>query len=364
LIAVLVGGLGPGLLAGAVGAAYLLFVKHPPSPIPSAGTPRMWYVSARGGPEPDRTLTSLAAALDRAGPGDTIRILDERIEDPAPVRVSSQTGVKNGVRVEAGTPSKVVTWTPRYPSRKHGALEIADVKDFTVSGLVLDLGGRVDYGVVVSRSCPGLTIEGVTVLAPSVAGFRFASAAGESDRPVRAHGCRVAARDRLEAALELTDGSRHIVFENGRLEGPGKAAVKLSGTVQGEVRSNRIYNFDRGITLAGDPPGPAAVDLTVTNNTFHTLQTGVDIQPQVAGLKRLSVLRNVFANTKTIAASKAAKVAGFQTADNARDKASREGNLPTGAAEIDLVFPAPNAKNDAQFLLAPPGKLPPNVGAD
>jgi serine/threonine protein kinase len=356
------GVLGLCFLVGVVVVAYLVFVKTSPPPGRPADVARTWYVAARGGPDPDRTSPSLAAALQRAGPGDTVVILDERIEDPAPVRVSSQTGVKNGIRVEAGTPSKTVVWAPRAPARGHGVIEIADVQDFSLSGIEFDLGGRVDYGVVAFRSCPGLTIEGVSVRGPAAAGFRLVSAVGEAERPILLNGCRVAAGDRMPAAVELTDGTRNVIFENGRLDGPGGAAVKLDGTAQGEFRNNRVYNFDRGVYLSGDPTNPAAIDLAVRNNTFHTLTTGVDIQPLPAALKRLSLARNFFAHTQEIASSAVGVVVGFQAADNARDQASQEGNLPTKSDVSDFAFPPPASASDDQFLRPPAGSPGPVVG--
>jgi hypothetical protein len=353
LLTVVGGVLVLGLIAGAV--AYLLSDRGPPPVVPAADGPTTWYVSSRGGPDPERTLPSLVAALDRAGPGDVIRILDERIEDPAPVRVSRQAGVEKGVRVEAGTPTKKVVWAPRLLSHDRGLVEIAEVEDFTLSGLEFDLGGRVDHGVVVSRSCPGLTIEGVTVLHPAVTGFRFASAVGEAERPIRVSGCRVAAKSRVGAAVELTDGTRGVVIENSRLEGPGGAAVKLDGTAQCEVRNNRVFKFERGVYLTGDPRNPSAIDLTVGNNTFHTLTTGIDIQPLSAALGRLSLTRNYFARTDEIASSPVGVVVGFQAAENGRDDRSEEGNLPADAAVTKFPLDA-NPGNDARFLRPPAGK--------
>ncbi|HET6575230.1 MAG TPA: protein kinase [Fimbriiglobus sp.] len=356
-----------GLLVGGV-AVYRQFVKPPPPPGQTADGPKTWYVSTRGGPDPDRTLPSLVAALDRAGPGDTVLILDDRIEDPAPVRVSRQAGVAKGVRVEAGTPAKKVVWAPRELAHDHGLIEIADIEDFTLSGLELDLDGRVDHGVVVSRSCPGLTLKGVTVLHPAATGFRFVAAVGEAGRPIRVSGCRVVAKARIGSAVELTNGTHDVVIEDSRLEGPGGAAVKVDGTAAGEVRNNRVYNFERGVYLAGDPTDPAAIDLTVGGNTFHTVTTGLDIQPLSAALRRLSLTRNYFAHTKEIASSPVGVVIGLQAAENARDGSSKEGNLPTNSAVVHFGLNT-NTRNDALFLrpsVGKPGPVGPNnvpVGA-
>jgi serine/threonine protein kinase len=350
-----------GLVAGGALAVYLVFFRAPAATTPPPERAATWYVSTREAPNPTRTLPSLAAALDRAGPGDTILILDDQIEDPAPVKVSGRAGVKKGIRVAAGNPSKKVVWYPRPPAGQHGVLEIADVEDFHLSGLVLEVGGLVDYGVLIARSCPGLLIEDVTVKAPRAAGFRFQSAAGEAGRPVRVDGCRVAARADVAAAVELVADCRHVLFAGGRLEGPGRAAVKVSGgAAECEFRNNRVYRFDVGVHLTGRPADPAALDLTVVSNTFHTLATaGVVIDEQYARLKRFTLERNYFVHSNEVATTPAASVPGLAPYDNARDQTTREGNLPTDSFTVsDYTMPPPaKGANDAAFLRPPPERL-------
>ncbi|HVK18779.1 MAG TPA: protein kinase [Fimbriiglobus sp.] len=353
-----------GAVVGAASTIYVAYFKKVPLSGPTTGSPTKWFVSTQGTPpDPDHTLRSLAAALDRAGPGDTIQILEDRIEDPGPVRVSSQSGVKKGVRVEAGTSSGKVVWAPQSPVRDQGVLEITGVEDFTLSGIVFDLAGRADYGVMISRPCPGLTIEGVSILGPAKVGFLFRSASGDSERPIRLNGCQVVAGQRVTAAVELAEGTHHVVYENGRLEGPGGAAIRVTGTAQGEVRNNRVHNFDRGVYLTGDPTNPAAIDMVVSNNTFHTLETGVDIQPLPAQLKRLALNRNFFAHTREIASSPVGVVVGLQPDGNLMDEASGEGNLQTGTTRSDFKYPPPVPTDDNRFLRPPPGKPGP-VGPD
>jgi hypothetical protein len=165
----------------------------------------------------------------------------------------------------------------------------------------------------------------------------------------------------MAAAVELTDGTRNVIFENGRLVGPGAAAVKMDGAAQGEVRNNRVYNFDRGVYLSGDPTNPAAIDLSVSNNTFHTLTTGVDIRPLSAALKRLSLARNYFAHVQQIASSAVDTVVGFRATDNARDKDSQDGNLPTNSVVFNIAL-GQDPGHDAQFLRPPAGEPEPVVG--
>jgi serine/threonine protein kinase len=342
------------------GGAYLLFGRKSAPGGTAAGEAKTWYVSAHAGPDPARTLRNLADALDRAGTGDTVLILDDRIDDPAPVTVSKHTGVKKGVRIEAGTPSKTVVWSPRTSTPQRGVLEVLDAEDFHVSGLILDLGGSAEYGVLVGRSCPGLVVEDVTVQSPRIAGFRIVSAAGEPGRPIRMTRCRVAATGKLEGAVQLLAGCRHVIFEGGRLEGPGKAAVQVDGAVEGcEVRNNRVYKFDVGVSLTGKPADAAGFDLTVANNTFHTIgNAGVAIEAPLAGLNRFSLARNYFAATREIATSSADPGSGFIAADNARDRATREGKLPTNATAVtDYEMPPPRPGGDGEFLRPAPGRL-------
>jgi serine/threonine protein kinase len=344
------------------GGAYLIFGRKPGStpPVPGGAEARTWYVSAQPGPDPARTVHNLADALDRAGAGDTILILDDRIEDPAPVRLSDPARAKKGVRVAAGTPSKTVRWSPRTAEVQRGVFDISDIEDFHLSGLVIDAAGPAEYGVVVGRSCPGLTVEDVTVIHPRTAGFRLVSVAGEPGRPVRLTHCRVVAGGAVEAAVQLLAGCRHVAFEAGRLEGPGKAALLTDGAAAGcEFRDNRVYNFDVGVHAAGKLSDADRYDLTVTNNTFHTLATGVLIDASLAGLDRLALTRNYFAATAKIAtAAPAVPVGGLRPASNARDKATHEGSLTTGAVEVpDYTMPAPaKSAGDAEFL-RPPGRL-------
>ncbi len=355
---------GVGLLAAfAAGlvATYLIVVRKPtadPRPPDEAQT---WYVSAKGaGPNPNHTLRSLAGALDRAGSGDVILILDDRIDDQAPVRVSSRAGVKKGVRVEAGNAARSVTWSPRASVGARAVLDVSDVEDFSVSGLVLEVGGAFDYGVVVGRGCPGLSVENVTVLAPKAAGFRLQSAAGEPDRPIRMDRCRVATAGQNDAvAIQFAGGVRSVRIENCPLEGPGKAAFRVDGSVtDAVVRNNRVFNFDVGVLVTGNEPADAPFDLTVANNTFHTLKTGVKIEHPLGPAKTLTLARNYFANTPELATTSAGDVPGFHPAENGRDPATKEGNVPTNSAEVaNVQLPTQGTGADKNFLLPAGGVL-------
>jgi serine/threonine protein kinase len=355
--------LGSGLLLGLLGAgAYLFFGKKTSGTTQTGAGGRTWYVAPFGSsPDPDHTLTTLRGALEQAGPNDTVMILADRLDEP-PLRLSDAgRGSKKGITVQAGSPSGEVVWAPRGTGRGVPALELIAVEDFHLSGLTVELGGPVESGIAVVGSCPGLTLENVTVQNPKTAGFHFQRALGEEGRPIRLHKCRVTAGPKCEAAVLFTLGNKLIRVENCRLEGPGRDAVKIDGIVlETELRDNRVYNFDTGVELAGKLPATSSFSLTLANNTFHTIsQAGVATEHALSGAKQhLTVTRNYFALTKQIVTSPAAKLPGLKASENARDAATKDGKLKPDALTVPgYELPAPNPASDRDFLRPTDGKL-------
>jgi serine/threonine protein kinase len=355
--------LGGGLLLTLLGVgAYVLFGKKSSTDTQTSAGGRTWYVAPAGnGPDPDRTLTTLRGALEQAGPNDTVMILTDRLDEP-PLRLADAgRGAKKGITVQAGTPSGTVVWSPRATGRGMSALELIAVEDFHLSGLILELGGSVESGIAVVGSCPGLTLDGVTVQNPKTAGFHFQRAIGEADRPIRMHKCRVVAGPKLDAAVLFTLGNKLIQVENCRLEGPGQDAVKIDGIVlETELRDNRIYNFDVGVQLTGKLSATASYSLTVANNTFHTLgKAGLAVEHPLSGPKQhLTLTQNYFAHTKQILTSPALKLPGLKASENARDATTKDGKLKPAALPVpDYNLPSPNPASDGEFLRPSDGKL-------
>lgn len=344
------------LFAGGVTAAYFLFFKKSTT---NAETQGKWYVTAgKDSPNPERTLTTLRGALEQAKPGETIVLLDDRIEEP-PVRVSDRgTNQKKGVAIEAGNAAKLVTWAPRSSGRGQAILTLADVEDLRVSGLQFELGGAADCGITVGGNCPGLVIENVIVRHPRSVGFRFDAVRGEPGRPVVVKKSRVIfAEPKPEAGMVLF-ACRNLQVADCRFEGPGLSGVRVDGSASDvELRNNRIHNFEVGVRLSGKLTNETPYNLTVENNTFHTITTaGMLADHPFAGAKQtVTLTKNYFGATKEIATSPAAAVPGFKATDNGRDKATTEGKLDTKSQTLDDL-PAPNPEIDGEFLLPVAGK--------
>src|SRR5579883_2120835 len=133
-------------------AVYRAFAPaEPPAQTRGGGPPgvRTWYVTKAGtGPDPDRTLPGLLPAVQKAGPGDTILILDDQIDDP-PIRIDPRMRLKD-VAIEAGNRAKSVRWVPGGAGKAAAALEVSSQEGVRIRGLVIDAPGRFDFGVSVS----------------------------------------------------------------------------------------------------------------------------------------------------------------------------------------------------------------------
>ncbi len=319
----------------------------------------VWYVKKSGaGPDADRTLTTLAGAVDRAGRDDTVAILDAEMDDP-PLRLSDAAkGAKRGLKLQPGPGVGVVRWTPRYAGKANGpALDLSYCEGFSVRDLVLDLRGVGEVGVAVSFNSPGLTIENVTVLNPRVAGFRLQQLNAEAARPATLRGCRVATTGRYEAGVVLLSGASFTHVVGNRFEGPAAAGVAIEGqAVEVEVRNNRVWKCDAGVSLTGKLAADRPFDVRVTQNTFlNAVTAGILCELPLAGPKQeLKIERNYFGAAKVILAGLATRPPGLRTAGNARDAVSPEGPVSTDAGVLgpDTLKP-PDPNDDATFLRSP-----------
>ena len=349
-----------GVFAAASVAALALFLAvHSSRPdANSADAARTWYVKKSGpGPDADRTLATLAGAIDRARPDDTVLILDAAIDDP-PVRLSDAgKGAKRGLKIQPGPGVGQVRWTPRYAGKANGpALELNYVEGVTVRDLVIDLRGVGETGITVNFNSPGLTIENVTVLNPRVAGFRLQQLGADAARPAVVRGCRVATTGRYEAGVVLLSGAGFTHLVGNRFEGPATAGVDVQGqAVELEVRNNRVWNCDTGVLLSGKLAADRPFDVKIVHNTIVTAAAaGVTCEHALTGPKQeLAVERNYFAAVKVILSGPPTRPPGLKSAGNARDAATAEGPVPTGAVVTPDPLPPPNPNDDATFLRSP-----------
>ena len=342
----------------AVGLLYAVFA--PGKPDRAQGSHGgVWYVKkAGGGPDAARTMTTLAGAIDRAGRDDTVVILDAEIDDP-PLRLSDAgKGAKRGLKLQPGPGVGVTRWTPRYAGKANGpALDLSYCEGFSVRDLVIDLRGVGEAGVAVSFNSPGLTVENVTVLNPRVAGFRLQQLNADAARPATLRGCRVATVGRYEAGVVLLSGASFTHVVGNRFEGPAAAGVDIQGqAVEVEVRNNRVWKCDAGVSLTGKLASDRPFDVRVTQNTvFAAATAGVLCELPLTGPRQeLKIERNYFGAAKVVLAGLPSRPPGLRTAGNARDALSPEGPVSTDAGVLgpDTLTP-PDPNDDASFLRSP-----------
>ena len=349
------------LLAGVAVALLVLkpWESRDTGPTQGGSTPAAeaskWYVSAAGtGPNPATTLKTLAEAVKYARAGETIVVLDDRIEGPA---VFVPSSAKN-LRIEAGNASKSVIWSfkPAGPSPARGVLDLRDVIGVTVEGLTIEVNGQLDYGVHVSGFSDGVTFDRVTVKNAKATGFRLFNIEAKA-KALRLSGCRVTATP-TAVALENNGrlANKNVMIEGCRFDAV-ETALRLDGPAEDILfRNNRVFQAARGVQWITAVPATDRVQVTLSRNTFHTVrETGLKLDaPLDGGKQELVVTGNFFAATAALAVG---PPAGVKAADNGMDAASKEGSLPLKAFVVsDFAFSGLNPNEDATFL-RPGGRL-------
>ncbi|CAN5449536.1 hypothetical protein BH11PLA2_BH11PLA2_28350 [soil metagenome] len=326
---------------------------HPPSPVTGV---RVLYVTKSTSQAPDTTFPTLAAALKKVNPGDTISIIDDPHEEP-PVRiVSISPGKLKDVTIEAGNPAKSVRF--RLPDgaiqgKDRGIFEINGADGLKIRNLTLDVADRIDYGITITGPVDRLTFENVTVQRPHSAGFLLERAFGSPDQPIRIDRCAVLTTgpncDGVLIKASAKAAVNHVAITNSRFFGQGWNALHIVGTTQGiEFRNNRIFNFDSGVRLDGPE---LSYQMKITNNTFLAIKDSgvmVTATPPVTPASEMFLELNLFAKTKDLLKGPRT-IPGLKAAHNARDKESKSGpNAQAG--EVPYGLATPITEDPATFL--------------
>ncbi|MGL6074264.1 MAG: protein kinase domain-containing protein [Fimbriiglobus sp.] len=350
--------LGLGLLVGlpALGGVGYFLLKSSPTTVTNTDTGKIWYVTKSGtSPNPNRTLSTLAGAIDQAKADETILLLDERIEDP-PIRYSDAgKNAKRGLTIQPGPGRDRVIWAPKFTGAKAGpALDITYVENLSIRGLTIELNATGESGVSVGFNTPGLTLENITVNNPRVSGFRFQQTNADSARPVKITKCRVSSELRFESAMYFSGNNRFVMITDCRIEGPCAAGIKIDGPIsESEIKNNRIWNCDSGLWFTGKVTTDQPFQLLIANNTFHSMSSAaVSPDLMLTGAKhRLEFTKNYFGRVAEIVGGPRDKQPGMAFRDNATDKSSKEGKYKTTSNNLgdDPMSPA-DPKNDETFL--------------
>jgi len=254
-----------------------------PPPAMAPRTPRKWYVSSSGiGPDQQHTRKTIQDALMSARNGDTISILDDRIE-VGPL-VYGFSGKKVSLRIEAGNTSKNVVWAYKPPSVQSkpiiAALDLINLEDSVIDGFTFELGGNVDIGIrIQGQQSAGTTFQNLAIRAPRKTGIQFVGVEGTEDRHVKLQNIRIFPEkgDRhYENAMEFIGlKNQFIDITDTRLEGTGKGnALKIDTNAIGiEFKNNRVFNWDNGVWIPGKDDKAKLLALKISNTTFFTAKT-------------------------------------------------------------------------------------------
>ncbi|MGL4419775.1 MAG: hypothetical protein ACRCZF_03840, partial [Gemmataceae bacterium] len=330
---------------------------------PGAVPARTWLVQKGDSSKPD-TVSTLTMALQKASPGDVIRILDDEIDD-GPVAINNPKRLKDIV-IESGVENRPVRWIPPAPSsvKPVPLLELRDVEGVTLRNITINLRGQYEIGVSLSGYIPGTTLTGIEVLEPKLTGFRLATS-GDQQRPVQLVRCRVAAKGDILAAVVLAGTSklatRNLTIKDCRFEGPGQTAVRIEGLVLNvELNNNRVFRWKNAIVLGGDPPA-SSMKLAARGNTFAEIgEAAIRLDQEYKGEKphEFVIENNLFLQTKSILQGPSDLLPGWKFESNSRDRTTGVGRVKATVKDLGEIKLNTDATEPAAFLIGPTGAKP------
>ncbi len=250
---------------------------------------------------------NIQMALEKAQQGDRIQVCEEIWEEE--IQLVADDGLGREVTIESGLPDgKPVQWRlPRSHKEDQPLLKLSGFTSLTVRGFVLDGQDRVQNLVVLSGSCPGLTLEDLHLKGFQRSALCFRDCKGSGDLPVSVHRVRVTPTREALSALAFDaqgeEGNANVVVSDCRFEGPYEAAVTFAGpATEIEFKRNRIFNAVDGVAYSKVEP-PAPLRLTLANNTFAAIEkVGLHFETTPArDRSRVALTGNLFARTGSLA---------------------------------------------------------------
>jgi hypothetical protein len=362
------------LLFGGAGVAALLYFKPWASSEQTnpASEHHRWVVSQSPveGVDPALVKKTLTDAIAAALPGDVIAIADPRLE-MIPVRLSGEA--KKNIRIESANPGQpaVLVMKPEINTRQLCLIEIASARGVVLAGLTLEIEGRLDFGIGLVGKCPDVKLENVHVKNPKTAGIRLQNLAGDPEQPVLLHQVRVSSAKPIDSAIWFFSNSTqvpnaHIRIDRSRLEGPAKFGFRLDGLVQATtISQTKIHNVEVGVQMGQGFTADLDYTLSLDRCTFHANKaSAIQLVSGLKGIKQeISLTGCYFAKSGEIA--KAADPSKpLKLGKNARDAATREGNLPTESATFPKLPDLNADPAHADFLKIPPGSPLAAFGAE
>ncbi len=275
-----------GVVALGVAIGIIIWATRDPKPAetqPSSttpkqvdATPQVWYVSKSGSTPND--VGSITAALRKAKSGDRIVVRSGEIcEEKLDLR-----GVRKALVIEAE--KDAVLRLPKDHHKKEPLIHIDGVDGLQIKGLTVDGQDRCEELVLVSGSCPGLTLESLKLMGFGLVGIRIDNCqGGKSERPVLLKGLRIEApKLRAHAALLFTvplptAQNVNLRIEGCQFEGAFEAAVAIKAPMIAVTLHRNVFNGGKSSAIAfpTDAKDGSFLQMVVSNNTFHDYKAGL-----------------------------------------------------------------------------------------
>ncbi|HEY2910505.1 MAG TPA: protein kinase, partial [Gemmataceae bacterium] len=308
------------VLGGAAAGIYFAFFnKKQPEPTAAVerGKKRIVVSKAQAGAE--NTVATLREAVQKVKEGDTIAIAESPLTEPLirwprlakDVTIESALPGNKPVHIEFVSPGGAASFA---------MFDFTNCEGVRLKDLDLDGKSVAEYGISISGSAPGVTIENVTVRNVKAAPFRLSLVAGRTGLPFVLEGCRALVNSNNDAGIlvtvpmNATAMSKFIAIRNCRIEGPGKAGIKFEGSVHDiEVIGNRFFNLDAAVAMNRVNEG-RPFKLQFSQNTVIEAKIGLQFFGGGNGPMNVVVTRNYFGKTEAI--GEAEGVNGVTVAEN------------------------------------------------
>jgi serine/threonine protein kinase len=250
-----------------------------------------WLVAGSNTSGRPDVFPTLTAALDKAGPGQTILVFAPKIEEALTV-----TSQHDGVHIESGVPGLSVIWKPPVDaSADVPLLRLDSAGAVVIKGFTFDGANRLNRLLEIGGLSSGLRLEDLYFTDAGKRSVVISGAVAAKDRPITLERVRVTTvRDyaapmhqkstaaNRPSAVECTGPGAGdplgLVIRGCRFEGVFMEAVLLQCPVEATIELNRFYTLKpeersehgqliKAVSVRGVPPS-AHVHVTLASNTM------------------------------------------------------------------------------------------------
>jgi serine/threonine protein kinase len=279
------------------------------TPAPPAAADRLYVAQAPLPDTPGCVYRSIPEALEKAKDGDTVAVLDAVVEDV--LHLQGTSWPNKAVTLEGATPSgqRVVWRAPAGHPDGKPLWKLTAVAGLRLKGFHLDGRDRLARLVVLEGTCPGLTLEDVTLTGFAGSGLTLSDCQGEDVRPVSLDRLRTVGGPSAAAGLSFEAGpgqvNGHVRVRDGRFEGPCPALVRVDGSLGPVAFHRNRFHQAHDAFLFRQASAKQRLHLALVSNTFADLRHGLhwDGPPLSDPAPLVVAQRNLFTRTQRLCAT-------------------------------------------------------------